>query len=60
MNKSKIIVCAHKKDFVMNNELYMPLQVGKSVSKIDLGFLGDDTGDNISAKNPYFCELTGL
>ena len=60
MNKSKIIVCAHKKDFVMNNELYIPLQVGKSVSKIDLGFLGDDTGDNISAKNPYFCELTGL
>lgn len=60
MSKSKIIVCAHKKDFVMDNELYMPLQVGKAISKVDLGFQGDDTGDNISAKNPNYCELTGL
>ena len=60
MSKSKIIVCAHKKDFVMDNELYMPLQVGKATSKVDLGFQGDDTGDNISAKNPNYCELTGL
>ena len=54
MSKSKIIVCAHKKDFVMDNELYMPLQVGKATSKVDLGFQGDDTGDNISAKNPNY------
>ena len=60
MSKSKIIVCAHKKDFVMDNELYMPLQVGKAIAKVDLGFQGDDTGDNISAKNPNYCELTGL
>ena len=25
-----------------------------------LGYQGDDAGDNISEKNPYYCELTGL
>lgn len=57
---SKIIVCTHKKDFTLSNELYMPLQVGKACSKIDLGIQGDNTGDNISLKNPNYCELTGL
>ena len=26
----------------------------------DAGYLADDTGDNISAKNCYYSELTGL
>lgn len=37
----------------------MPLQVGKK-GKEDLGYPGDDTGDEISAKNCYYSELTGL
>lgn len=57
---SKIIVCAHKKDFTLSNELYMPLQVGKACSNIDLEIQGDNIGDNISIKNPNYCELTGL
>lgn len=39
--------------------VYMPLQVGRALHA-DCGYQGDDTGDNISAKNPYYSELTGL
>lgn len=38
----------------------MPIHVGKAISKLDLGIPGDDTGDNISVKNPGYCELTGM
>lgn len=37
----------------------MPLHVGRAVSE-DLGYMGDDTGDSISAANQYYGELTGL
>lgn len=56
----KIIVACHKPDFYKNDSVYMPIQVGKANSKYDLGIQGDDTGDNISFDNPYFCELSGL
>jgi hypothetical protein len=39
--------------------LYLPVHVGKEGKK-GIGFIGDDTGDNISIKNPYYCELTAL
>ena len=39
----------------------MPLHVGKALHpEIDLGFQTDDTGDNISALNASYSELTGL
>lgn len=41
------------------DDVYLPLHVGK-YGKGDLGYQGDDTGDNISYKNPNYCELTGL
>lgn len=25
-----------------------------------MGYIGDNTGDNISLRNPNYCELTGL
>lgn len=60
-DKLKIIVCAHKKDpNIRKDDVYMPLHVGKALSTEDLGFQGDDTGDNISYKNKNYCELTGL
>jgi len=55
---SKIIVCAHKPDFFISDNLYMPIQVGKSISNFDLGIQGDNSGGNISKKNREYCELT--
>lgn len=56
----KLLVCYHKKDFVVSSEPYMPIHVGKALSPLDLGIQGDDTGDNISLKNGSYCELTGM
>jgi hypothetical protein len=56
----KIIVCTHEKDVIDVCDPYLPVHVGKAVSQTDLGIQGDDEGDNISAKNKSYCELTGL
>lgn len=56
----KILVVAHKPDLVYKDDIFMPIQVGKANAKVDLGFQSDDTGDNISTKNPNYCELTAL
>lgn len=55
-----IYIVTHK-DFTMPaaKSEYAIIQVGAEGKK-DLGFLKDNIGDNISDKNPYFCELTGL
>ena len=55
----KIIIAAHKPYMMPNDKMYIPLHVGCE-GKDSFGFQGDNTGDNISAKNPFFCELTGL
>lgn len=60
MSKTKILVCCHKQDTFKSDEVYMPIHVGKALSKYDLSIQGDDEGDNISSENPHFCELTGL
>lgn len=39
--------------------MYLPLHVGAE-GKESLGYEPDNSGNNISKKNPYFCELTGL
>lgn len=60
MNKNiKIIIATHKKYKMPEQDIYYPLHVGAK-GKADLGYMKDSTGDNISEKNPYFCELTGL
>lgn len=58
--KVKILVCCHKPDKWLSNDVYIPIHCGKAVSKVNLGIQGDDTGDNISAKNPDYCELTAM
>lgn len=44
---------------IVSNTILTPIQVGRAVNNNRLNMLGDDTGDNISSKNPSFCELTG-
>lgn len=58
--KVKILVCCHKPGKWLSDEIYMPIQCGKAISDVDLGIQGDDTGDNISVKNPCYCELTAI
>ena len=55
----KIIVACHKECDYPSDPAYLPLHVGCE-GKPSFGLQGDDTGDNISKKNPVFCELTGL
>lgn len=60
MKSVEIIIAAHKAYDFPKDKSYVPLQVGAKISNTDLKIARDDTGDNISSKNPYFCELTGL
>lgn len=59
MKNIKVIVATHKKYKMPEDKLYLPIHVGKEGKK-DIGYKGDNIGDNISTKNPFFCELTGL
>jgi len=54
----KIPVCYYQPWELPKNSLFLPIQAGKAVSRFNLKMQGDDTGDNISAKNPTFSEFT--
>ena len=57
--KIRIYVMTHKKFEMPQSPLFRPLHVGRACGE-DLGYPGDDTGENISDKNCYYSELTGL
>ncbi len=59
MKNIKVIVATHKKYQMPKDNLYLPLHVGAE-GKEGIGYKKDNTGKNISKKNPFFCELTGL
>lgn len=59
MKNIKIYVMAHKTYRFPQEKIYIPVQVGAALHE-DLGLVRDDTGENISAKNPYYSELTGF
>lgn len=59
MKDIKIIVATHKKYQMPQDDMYIPVHVGKE-GKDSLGYQGDNEGEHISDKNPYYCELTGL
>lgn len=62
MKKIEILVCAHKKDEnIRNGGAYRAIQVGKALHpELDLGFTCDNEGENVSEKNPFWCEYTAL
>ncbi len=55
----KVIIATHIESDMPTDDMYLPVHVGAQISE-PLPYVGDNTGDNISAKNPTFCELTGL
>ena len=55
----KILVATHKKYWMPSDDVYLPIHVGRE-GKEYLGYIGDNTGKNISGKNANYCELTGL
>jgi len=74
-NFCKIIVAYHKPSFLLKSDNFLPINVGRALNekKIYSGLLknndvlwlkkntiGDDTGDNISAYNYSFNELTAV
>ncbi|MBQ0028905.1 MAG: DUF4422 domain-containing protein [Bacteroidales bacterium] len=62
MSSIKLIIAAHKLCDLPVDKMYLPVHVGKSVHP-DVylpGFQSDNEGDNISLKNPYYCELTAI
>ena len=74
-NKLKILVGYHKPAELVKDDIFFPIQlghaIGSSVSKegimehadfewLEKRMIGDDVGENISAFNRSYCELTGI
>ncbi len=58
--KTQIFVCTHKPTTLpCDDAVLVPLQVGAAANG-RFGITSDDTGDNISSKNCFYGELTGL
>lgn len=56
----KLFVCCHERSAVASHPLLAPLQVGAALAGERFpSFAHDDEGENISARNRSYCELTG-
>lgn len=60
MKDIRVVVATHKEYEMPHDEMYLPLEVGAACREQHTDYKKDDTGKNISAKNPGFSELTGL
>ena len=60
-NLSTVIYVFHYKDgtVLKTDSIYQPIMAGNALLTCEKTLTGDDTGDNISAKNRYYSELTG-
>ena len=56
----KIFAMTHKPFEVPADAMYIPLHVGHIDAREEFGYMGDDTGDNISKYNCYYAELSGV
>lgn len=65
---ARIIIAYHKKDILISGDPFLPVHAGRALMSADdpdrewltENLTGDDTGDNISAENPTYNELTAL
>ena len=66
MKNIKILVVYHKKSALTEGEDFLPVNAGRAVAAeeerewLTENTTGDDTGDNISAENPSYNELTAV
>lgn len=61
MNNLKILVCFYKQTLLRpKNSVYLNIQCGKDDTGVDLNMIADNTGDNISSRNRYWSEITGM
>ena len=69
--KIKVLVATHKSYNMPDDAMYFPIIVGASAGADKIlrtlsentkknNFICDNTGENISEKNPFYCELTAL
>ncbi len=58
MSNIKIFICTHKEVQLPQHPYFLPVQAGAALHESIIGYQPDNEGDNISAKNPNFCELT--
>ncbi len=59
--EAQIYVYYYKNGPVLNiDPVYQPLMAGNALLKEKTTIPGDNSGDNISLKNPYYSELTGI
>jgi len=60
-SKSKIYIFHYKYGSVLKTDsIYQPIMAGNTLLSGNQSIPGDDTGENISEKNPYYSELTGI
>lgn len=58
MSNIKIFICAHKEVQLPQHPYFLPVQAGAALHEPIIRYQPDNEGDNISEKNPHFCELT--
>lgn len=58
MSNIKIFICAHKEVELPQHPYFLPIQAGAALHDAIPGYQPDNEGENISVKNPHFCELT--
>lgn len=60
-DKIKIYVFYYKESEIpIKNDHYIPIFAGKKLCNNPVSMQGDDTGESISEKNPWYSELTGI
>lgn len=56
----KILVATHKKCWMPQDDVYLPIQLGAAYAPEDFGYQRDDEGENISLKRPNYSDVSAL